>query len=233
VCLVTTVVGVWARLAAGFTATPPAPPRRLLGGVAIWLLGAVGTVAGIPLAALALLAGIAIIVWALGVFGATIARQRLVSHARLTRLAVRSAMSWAIAGSALLTWYALRALLGGAPASYLEASAARHAFALGFVTLMIYGVAARALPSFLGRRNWSEGLQLATIALANAGVALRVVPQALGLEGDPANGLVAASGGLAYAALVVFAANVLRTVVGRPVGTPPRGTPVPMTLHPR
>jgi len=233
VCLVTTVVGVWARLAAGFTATPPAPPRRLLTGAAIWLLGAVGTVAGIPLAALALLAGIAVIVWALGVFGATIARQRLVSHARLTRLAVRSAMVWAIAGSALLAWYALRDLLGGPAASYLETSAARHAFALGFVTLMIYGVAARALPSFLGRRNWSERLQLATIVLANAGVALRVVPQALGLEGDAANGLVAVSGALAYAALAVFAANVVRTVFGRPVGTPPRGTPVPMTLHPR
>jgi hypothetical protein len=190
-------------------------------------------VAGIAAAPFALLAGVLTLVWALGVFGATIAKQRLVSHARLTRLAVRSAFVWAVVGSALLAAYDIRAELGGADASYLELSAVRHAFALGFVTLMIYGVAARALPSFLGRHNWSERLQLATIVLANAGVALRVIPQALGADGDAANGSVAASGALAYAALAIFAANVIRTVFGRPVSAPPRGTPVPMTLQQR
>ena len=231
VCLATAIFGVWARLAPGFTATPPSRPLPLRVGSSLWLLGATGVAAGIVIVPFVLLAGLLTIVWALGVFGATIARQRLVSHARLTRLAVRSAIVWAIAGSALLAWYALRAVATGTERSYLEASAARHAFALGFVTLMIFGVAARALPSFLSRRLWSERLQLATLVLANAGVALRVVPQGLGAEGDAASVVVAASGALAYAALVVFAVNVLRTVFGPNVNAPPRGTAVRMAVR--
>ena len=231
VCLATTIFGVWARLAPGFTATPPARAIRLSAGSALWILGAVGVAAGFAIAPLALLAGLVTIVWALGTFGATIAHQRLVSHARLTRLAVRSAIVWALVGSALLGWYALRAVVSGAEPTYLETSAARHAFGLGFVTLMIFGVAARALPAFLGRRNWSERLQLATLVLANAGLALRVLPQGLGAEGDAASGVVAASGALAYAALVVFAVNVLRTVFGPNVNAPPRGTAVRMAVR--
>jgi len=230
-CLSTTIFGVWARLAPGFTATPPARPALLRAGSALWILGAVGVAAGIAIAPLVLLVGLVMIVRALGVFGATIARQRLVSHARLTRLAVRSAIVWALVGSALLGWYALRAAVSGAQPTYLETSAARHAFALGFVTLMIFGVAARALPSFLGRRNWSERLQLATLLLANAGLALRVLPQGLGADGGAASFVVAASGVLAYAALAVFAVNVLRTVFGPSVNAPRSGAPVRMAVR--
>ena len=226
ICLATAIFGVWARLASGFIATPPARRTPLLAGGALWLLGATGVAAGIVIAPVVLLAGLVTIAWAVGVFGATIARQRLVSHARLTLLAVRSAFLWALVGSALLVWYAVGAFTSGAEPSSLQISAARHAFALGFVTLMIFGVAARALPSFLGRRLWSERLQLGTIVLANAGVALRVLPQAVGWEGGPATGLVAASGGLAYAALVMFAVNVLRTVFGPSVKAPPPGAAV-------
>lgn len=231
VCLMTAIFGVWARLAPGFTAAPP--PRRipLLAGAALWLVGAAGVAGGIALAPLVLLAGLATLAWALGVFGATIARQRLVSHARLTLLAVRSATAWALAGGGLLAWYGLRAVATGAEPSYLETSAARHAFALGFVTLMIFGVAARALPSFVGRRNWSERLQLVTLVLANAGLALRVVPQGLGLVGGAADASVAASGALAYAALVVFAVNVLRTVFGPTMKAPPRGAAVQIAVR--
>jgi len=231
VCLATTIFGVWARLAPGFTATPPARPTLLHAGSALWILGAVGVAAGIAIAPLALLAGLVTIVRALGVFGATIARQRLVAHARLTRLAVRSAIVWALVGSALLGWYALRAAVVRTQPTYLETSAARHAFALGFVTLMIFGVAARALPSFLGRRNWSERLQLATLLLANAGVALRVLPQGLGADGGTASFVVAVSGVLAYAALAVFALNVLRTVFGPSVNAPRSGAPVRMAVR--
>ena len=96
---------------------------------------------------------------------------------------------------------------------------------------MIFGVAARALPSFLGRRNWSERLQLATLLLANAGVALRVLPQGLGADGGTASFVVAVSGVLAYAALAVFAMNVLRTVFGPSVNAPRSGAPVRMAVR--
>ncbi|MDP9280533.1 MAG: hypothetical protein M3P38_00365 [Chloroflexota bacterium] len=175
--LSTIIFGVWARLAPGFIASPPARPRRLLSAVALWMAGAAGLVADVPLAGLPVLAGLCALAWALGVFGPSIARQPLPGHARTTRLAVRSAFVWALLGAALLAIYQLPRAAGGSDASYLEVSAARHSFALGFVTMMIYGVAARALPSFTDRQLWSPRLQLLTIALANAGVALRVAPQ--------------------------------------------------------
>ncbi len=213
-CLTTTIFGVWARLAPGFVATPPARRVPLLAGVALWEAGVLALVAGVPFGAALLLGGVLLVTAALGVYGTTIARQPLAGHARLTRFAVRSAFAWALAGSALLTLDA--AGVGPAP-TFLAVSAARHALGLGFVTLMIYGVAARALPSFVGRRLWSLRLQGACLVLANAGVTLRVIPQALGLAGAAADGLAAASGLIAYAALVAFALNVVRTLRSTPV----------------
>ncbi|MEK7862919.1 MAG: NnrS family protein, partial [Chloroflexota bacterium] len=172
-------------------------------------------------------------VLSVGVYGRSIAHQRLVEHALLTQLAVRTAFLWALAGAALLAAYNVRAALDGGRATYLEISAARHAFALGFVTLMIFGVAARALPAFLARRLWSPRLQLATIVLVNAGVALRVVPQAAGAEGALASAIVALSGALAYAALVGFAVNVVRTLRAPVLPPPTRSTPVPITFNAR
>ena len=77
---------------------------------------------------------------------------------------------------------------------------------------MIYGVAARAIPAFLGRMLRSPRLQLAAILLTNLAVALRVVPQALGGVDPVSNALVGASGVLAYAGLVAFAVNLVGTL---------------------
>ena len=208
-CLATTIFGVWARLAPGFVATPPARSAPLLAGVALWEAGVLALVVGAPLGAALLLAGVLVTTTALGVYGTTIARQPLAGHARLTRLAVRSAFAWAAAGTSLLV---LDAAGVGPASSFLAVSAARHALGLGFVTLMLYGVAARALPSFVGRRLWSLRLQGACLLLANTGVALRVIPQTLALAGAAADGLVPSLGSIAYAALVAFALNVVRTL---------------------
>lgn len=229
--LSTMIFGVWARLAPGFVAAAPAQPSRLLPAAALWIVATAGLSSGVALSALPLLAGLCAVTWALGVFGPTIARQRLLAHARSTLLAVRSAFIWALGGAAALAFYQVRAAVAGAEASYLEISAARHSFALGFVTIMIYGVAARALPSFTDRRLWSLRLQVVTIALANAGVALRVVPQALGADGALASGVVGLSGVLAYFALVTFAVNMLQTARGPSSRQPARGDAVPMVVR--
>jgi uncharacterized protein involved in response to NO len=229
-CLSTTIFGVWARLAPGFVAAPPARPRRLLASAALWVSGAIGVVAEARFAAVVLVVALCALVWTLGVFGGSIARQRLPAHARATRLAVRSAFAWALFGAAALAVLQVRAALTGSDLSYLEMSAVRHAFALGFVTIMIYGVAARALPSFTDRRLWSPSLQLLTIALANAGVALRVVPQTIGGEGAVVivEGL---SGLIAYAALLCFAVNLLQTMRGPSTDRPAPGATVPMLVR--
>jgi len=229
--LSTIIFGVWARLAPGFVASAPTLPRRLLPAAALWIVSAAGVSLGVPLTALPLVAGLSAMTWALGVFGPTIARQRLPAHARSTMLAVRSAFVWALVGAVALALYQLRAAVTGGDSSYLEISAARHSFALGFVTIMIYGVAARALPSFTDRRLWSLRLQVVTIALANAGVALRVVPQAIGADGPMASGVVGLSGVIAYVALVTFAVNMLQTARGPSSRPPARGEAVPMVVR--
>lgn len=224
--LATAIVGVWARLAPGFVATPPARAAQLLAGAATWFAGVAAIVAGWPIGPWLLLGGLSLLTVALGVFGPSIARQPLAGAARLTRLAVRSAFAWAFIGVALIAV----AGLGTEPAGPLI-SAARHALGLGFVTMMIYGVGSRALPAFLGRRLWSDRLQLATILLTDLAVALRVGLQSipsgpggsLGAAAESvANAVVGLSGLIAYAALVAFAVNVARTVRGplRPAAPP-------------
>lgn len=221
--LATAIFGVWARLAPGFVATPPARAGRLLIGAATWLAGVVAIIAGWPIGPWLLLGGLSLLTVALGVFGPSIARQPLAGAARLTRLAVRSAFAWAFIGVALIAV----AGLATEPAGPLI-SAARHALGLGFVTMMIYGVGSRALPAFLGRRLWSDRLQLATILLTDLAVALRVGLQSIpgGSLGAAAesvtNAVVGLSGLIAYAALVAFALNVARTVRGplRPAAPP-------------
>ena len=207
------IFGVWARLAPAFAASVPVRYPALFTGVALWLAAVALLIVGVAVGPWALLGGLALITYGLGVFGRTIAMQRLAGHARLTQLAVRSAFLWAFVGVFVLI--ASGAVLIGD--GYLVTSAARHAFALGFVTLMIFGVGARAIPAFLGRPLRSPVLQLAAIALTNAGVALRVLPQALGASDPVSAGLVGLSGALAYAGLLAFALNIARTLAARPV----------------
>jgi hypothetical protein len=220
----TLIFGVWARLAPGFVAALPARPRPLVSGAALWLCGVALLAAGSPAGPWLLLAGLAITTYALSVFGPGIARQPLQDHARLTRIGVRSAFAWAFVGVGILAAGTL-----GAANSYLQVSAGRHALALGFVTLMIYAVAARAVPTFLGRRLWSPRLQAATLLIANLGVLLRVFPQ-LG-QGPALDAAVGVSGILGYAGLLMFAVNVVRTLrgPGAPVALP--GAPVPLDLR--
>jgi hypothetical protein len=203
------IFGVWARVAPAFVAAPPARAGRLLTGAAIWLAGVLTLVAGWSIGAWLLLGGLSLITVALGVFGRSIAHQPLAEPARLTRLAVRSAFAWAFTGIALIVIAQL-----GTGSDGPMISAARHALGLGFVTMMIYGVGSRALPAFLGRRLWSDRLQLATIALTDLAVALRVGLQSIGSTEPIANAAVGLSGLIAYAALVAFAINVARTVRG-------------------
>lgn len=207
--LATVIFGVWARLAPGFVAAPPARAGRLFTGAATWLTGVVALVAGWSIGAWLLLGGLSLITIALGVFGRSIAHQPLAGPARLTRLAVRSAFAWAFTGVALIVIAQV-----GRGSDALMISAARHALGLGFVTMMIYGVGSRALPAFLGRRLWSDRLQLATIALTDLAVVLRVGIQSIGATEPMANAAVGLSGLIAYAALVAFAINVARTVHG-------------------
>ena len=222
----TLIFGVWARLAPGFVASRPSRPRLLIAGGSLWLAGVLLQAFGVAGGAWLLFIGLAALTYAIGVFGPGIARQPLYGHARLTRLGVRAAFAWAFIGLAAISAGTL-----GLATSYFQVSAARHALALGFVTLMIYAVAARALPAFLGRRLWGSRLQAATLAVANVGVALRVVPQLAAGSDALSDALIGLSGILAYVALALFTVNVVRTLRGPRAPAVAAGAPLPIEIR--
>jgi len=89
-----------------------------------------------------------------------------------------------------------------------------HLMLLGFVAMMIYGIALHVLPRFSGRPLYSERLADVQFVLANVGL----LTMAAGWLS--ANDLiVTVGGGLTVAAMAAFAANVAFTV--RLIG--PRG----------
>ena len=85
---------------------------------------------------------------------------------------VASAYLWAALGGVLLIGDGLALLLAIPPPFALDAI--RHSFAVGFVALMICGVAPRMIPGFSGGNIVSPALVRATLWLGNSAAAQRV-----------------------------------------------------------
>lgn len=139
-------------------------------------------------------------------------------HERL----IRAAYMWLVLAVAIEAWLATRSLAGDFTPDFLGAGAARHALALGFVTQIMFGVGFRVLPVFSGKPLHSERLVDATLVLVNLAVIVRV-GHAIVPEGSAAFRFdhIAAAGGIAMLALLIFAFNILRTLIGRPAVTSP------------
>jgi uncharacterized protein involved in response to NO len=85
---------------------------------------------------------------------------------------VASAYSWAMLGSLLFLLDGASLILAGTPLIALDAI--RHSFAVGFITLLLCGVAPRMVPSFSGKAIISPKLVSATLWLGNIAAVLRV-----------------------------------------------------------
>jgi len=85
---------------------------------------------------------------------------------------VASAYLWAILAAALLIVDGLTLLFTGAP--FFALDAIRHSLAVGFITLLICGIAPRMLPGFSGKKKASPALVSATLWLGNTAALLRV-----------------------------------------------------------
>ena len=85
---------------------------------------------------------------------------------------VGSAYLWAIIGGLLLVINGLAQLVGGSPV--VVPDAARHSLALGFIALLISGVAPRMVPGFSGGHILTPALVRATLWLGNGAAILRV-----------------------------------------------------------
>jgi uncharacterized protein involved in response to NO len=85
---------------------------------------------------------------------------------------VASAYLWAMLGALLLLIDGGSVLATGS--ELVAFDAVRHSFALGFIALLICGIAPRMLPSFSGCKMVSPSLVSATLWLGNAAAVLRV-----------------------------------------------------------
>jgi cbb3-type cytochrome oxidase subunit 1 len=88
---------------------------------------------------------------------------------------------------------------------------------LGFVTMMIYGVAYHVIPRFTGHPLHAPRLAGAQWWLANVGLATMAVGFALRANGSlaPATATIATGGTLAALAAYSFVYNIWRTIDGR------------------
>jgi hypothetical protein len=107
---------------------------------------------------------------------------------------------------------------------FVSSTAVRHMYMLGFITLLILGMAVRMLPGFLQqRRVASTALVAATFWLGNAAVVCRVLPFVLPpmlLQGTPGGAVLAwtafaVSGLLGWAAVWCLAVNLWKTTKAR------------------
>jgi cbb3-type cytochrome oxidase subunit 1 len=118
-----------------------------------------------------------------------------------------------------LAWLALGVSLGGAMAAYppltIHRAAHMHMTLLGFVTMMIYGVAYHVVPRFVGVPLHDRRLAAVHWWLSNAGLALMVAGFVVRTR-DPRWGtpVLAAGGALSALGAYLFVWVVWRTVDG-------------------
>ena len=140
--------------------------------------------------------------------------RRSVRHAKITGVHptfpafVRAAYVWLVASG----------LLSVAAAGWDRAGgfwgASRHALTVGFISTMVFAIGQRVLPAFCGMHVlFSRRLMLASLALLNAGCAMRVVSETGAYEGFSPSlwPLLPVSAVIEMAAVTVFAANLILT----------------------
>ncbi len=140
---------------------------------------------------------------------------------------VRAAYVWLLAAAAIWAFLALRAAAFGQGTLMTESSAGRHALALGFVTLMVMGMATRIVPVFRGSPLFSAGMQRAAFWLVLASVTPRVAVELGWGYGSRLDPLLSASGVLGFLGMALFAANVWLTLEGRTLLRPAQAPPAP------
>src|SRR3954465_5104333 len=114
-------------------------------------------------------------------------------------------MDWYVKAflKASLAWLALGVTLGVAMGAYpawsIYRTAHLHMLLLGFVGMMIFGVAYHVIPRFVGSPLRSPRAAIVHWWLANAGLAVMVVGFCLRAEGMPVSSALLGIGGTAAA----------------------------------
>lgn len=134
---------------------------------------------------------------------------------------------------ASLAWLGVGVLLGismaffpGRALAYRPAHV--HANLLGFVSMMIFGVAYHVIPRFTGNPLHNRALAAAHLWVANAGLALLVSGWIVRVHRfAPGTVLVEAGAAASAAGAFLFIYNLWRTLDGRPRAAAPARAPLP------
>ncbi len=165
-------------------------------------------------AVLTLVVTVALLVRELGVFSHSASTDRSLKF-------VRAAYVWLLLSLTMLTllpvyqFGLLRAFVPESEAARIGFShayygAIRHAITVGFVSMMILGVAGRVVPAWRGFEVRSQPALWAPFLLVNTGCALRVGFQTLTDFAQPAFPLAGVSGVLEVTALALWGAHIWR-----------------------
>lgn len=130
---------------------------------------------------------------------------------------------------ASLVWFGIGATLGVCmaiePALIIYRPSHLHMNLLGFVTMMIYGVAYHVMPRFSGNPLYSPRLAMMQWWLSNAGLATMVCGFGVAPHRADIGALLLAAGGVASASgAYAFILNIWRTLDGRSVPRSQQGT---------
>lgn len=205
------VFGFSARWMPTLLGLQPTRSRALLAAVGVIWIGIFLALAGfIAHATVFFVLATLLAIGALRLFEKTMHDARTRGVHRSFPFFVRLAYVWLLAGAVL-----------GVAASRWDVSgglwgASRHAFTVGFISMMVFAVGQRVLPAFAGARIlWSTRLMFAGLLLLAVGCTLRVVSEVLAYQDYAAWAwsVLPASAVIEMAAVTAFAANMAMTFV--------------------
>jgi hypothetical protein len=133
---------------------------------------------------------------------------------------VRAALAWLAVSLAMLLLLPAYKWLAGVPFSHAYYGATRHAITVGFISLMIMGMATRVVPTLRGIDPGTLPALWGPFLLVNAGCLLRVTTQVLTEWHPAAFALIGVSGTLEVAGLAWWGLGLARLILRREAEEP-------------
>jgi len=215
------ILGVSLRMLPALFDRPGVPDRRAWWALALLVAGVVietvlflvyrwtgqrGFAAGLPLAHAMLVAGVALVVlpWKLW--------EPFPGCDRSGKF-VRAAYTWLAISLAMLLVSPAHRLISGLPFSHAYHGAIRHAITVGFISLMITGMAAKVVPTLNGVDPRTLSRLWGPFLLLNFGCLLRVVLQTLSDWTGSVYPLLGVSGTLEVVGLAWWGAELIRLIL--------------------
>lgn len=179
----------------------------------------------LELSILGLLSSVALLVWAFGIFTRKVERDRSLRF-------IQAAWGWGLIALLLFAMMPAYTALKDMVFSHAYFGGYRHAFTVGFISLMILGVSSKIVPVLGGLSPSQVGTLRATFWLVNLGNAMRVVFQILTDSYSWAYPCMAASAWIEVGGLAIWAIDLWRSMGQRPHTAASCGS-VPLTLTTR